>query len=145
MELGSLLNKFTHSLYKFGKFMSQPWISLWQFLPKSAAPLRGAQRGPGQAQPPVPTRAGHLQPAQVDFLTQICFDTCSQKSLEAREQLSMEKLIASETLQPKGNQTVTPKPIKNQNNPPPQKASVYMCVDVINIAKHICLPPLPSQ
>lgn len=64
------------------------------------------------------------------------------KELEATEQMSMEKLIASETLQPIGNQKHDFKANKNQNKP--KKASNYMCVDVINIAKHICLFP-PSQ
>lgn len=63
------------------------------------------------------------------------------KELEATEQMSMEKLIASETLQPIGNQKHD---FKASQKNKPKKASIYMCVDVINIAKHICLFP-PSQ
>lgn len=45
-----------------------------------------------------------VQLKQVDLLNPIRFRHMLPKELEATEQMSMEKLIASETLQPIGNQ-----------------------------------------
>lgn len=66
------------------------------------------------------------------------------KELEATEQMSMEKLIASKTLQPTGNQEHGFK-ANQENQTKPPKASIYRCVGVINIAKHICLFPQVSK
>lgn len=70
-----------------------------------------------------------FQPGQVDFLNQICFDTKSvllPKELEATQQLSMEKLIASETLQPKGNQNHDFKANQKTKTTPQKQA--FICV-----------------
>lgn len=66
------------------------------------------------------------------------------KELEATEQMSMEKLMASETLQTRGKEKRDFKANQNQPNKNKQ-ASMYTCIDVINIAKHICLFPQVSK
>lgn len=146
VELCSILSKFTHSLYKFGKFMSQPQISFLQFLQNISSSSVGSREKPwaarsarARAQPPVPTRAGHPQPGQVDFLNQICFDTCSQKSSRPWSSWVWKNWLHQKHCSQKEIKPWLQSQSKNQNNPP--KASVYMCVDVINIAKHICLSP----
>lgn len=132
VELGSILNKSTYSIYKFGKLVAQPQISPLQLLPNTCSSSVATQRGPGQAGVP---GLGSAPRAHQAWAPPACPGGLLEpnllwhmlpKELEAREQLSMEKLIASETLQPKGNQTVTPKPIKNQNNPPKSKP-LYVC------------------
>lgn len=110
----------------------------------SPAPLWEAQRSPwagrsarARAQPPVPTRAGHLWHGQVDFLNQICFDTCSQKSSRPESSWVWKNWLHQKHCSQKEIKPWLQSQSKTKTTPP--KASVYTCVDVINIAKHICL------
>lgn len=53
----------------------------------------------------------------------------------------MEKLIASETLQPKGNQTMTSKPIKKTPKQPPKSKRLYVCRCNKYCKAHLSFPP----
>lgn len=69
-----------------------------------------------------------FQLKQVDLLNEICFRHMLPKELEATEQMSMEKLIASETLQPTGNQKHDFK--ANQQNKTNPKEQAFICVQM---------------
>lgn len=102
--------------------------------------LCGSQGCQAGAQPPCPPGLG--TPSLARCMNQICFDTCSQKSSRPESSWVWKNWLHQNHCSQKEIKPWLQSQSENQNNPP--KASVYMCADVINIAKHICLSP-PSQ